>query len=90
MRTRHEILRDGDRRLEVDDQMPPARRDVQDLAFAADRFDAAFGFACFGVEAEEPFADAEWRCHFALVGGDVDAWGRREAGGGGGEQDPVF
>lgn len=62
---------------------------MQDLAGTADAFSAARGAPRGGVEAEEPFGDAEGGGDFALVGGDEDAGGRR-GGGGRGEHYPVF
>lgn len=46
---------------------------MEDLAGAADSLDAAGRAAGFGVEAEEPFGDAERGRHFGLVGRDEDA-----------------
>ena len=53
----YEILRNRDRRLQVDDQVPPPTRDVQHFTLAADTFHAALCFARFCVKAEEPFRD---------------------------------
>ena len=72
MRTRYEVLRNGNRRLHVYDEMPPPRRHVEDLSFAADALDTARGSPRLSVEGEEPLSDTQRRRHFTLVFGDVD------------------
>src|SRR5690554_1864273 len=67
----HEVLGQGNARLEVHHQVPPPTWNMQDLPRRAYAFDAIGQPPSLSMELEKPFGNAQRAGHFAAVARDV-------------------
>ena len=74
---RDKVLGNGDARLQIQYQVVPSRRNVQNFTRMTNALFAAWRSACFGMEAKQPLCNTQRTGDLALILADEDTRRRR-------------